>query len=160
MSNPSMFDVYMGILSIVQAVDPTLPIIIKGVDMPALDKVDEFLQFDYLGDMSLPSRVTQINDFHPFQVTCFSRSAFMKQEGGATKFAAHVEMADRYKNILHQRNYPIKNSCIRLGECRISFLDLRTSTFTAKNISTGTTPLLNCQSAVLLVDGRIITNKE
>lgn len=159
MGDPSILDIYLGIGKVIQDFDDKIPMIIKGLDMPDLDKIDEWLQFDILGEFASPVRIAQRNDIVPFQLTCFTRPATSRKESGATSFARHIEMADLYKPLLHQQNFCIKNTCIRLLECRISFLDLRTSTFTAQAISTGTTPTLQTQSAVILFDAKVITNK-
>jgi hypothetical protein len=160
MPSPTIFDIYLGIGKIIQDFDDTIPMVVKGMDTPGLDQVEDWLQFDVLGEFPRASRVAQINEVIPFQLTCFTKAAYSRKESGPTSFTRHVELASIYKPLLHQQDFIIKNACIRLEECRISFLDLRTSTFTAKAISTGTTPLLQTQSAVILVDARLITNKE
>ena len=160
MTNLTNFDVFMGVGAIIQAYDTNIPMIIDGMDMPSLESSTKWIKYSYLGNLPRASRVVQINTRFPFELICYSRSAFLKNDGAETSFVDHIKMADEYSDLLNQKNFQIKNSCIRLEECRISILDLRSATFTAQSISTGTTPLLNCQAAVILVDGRLITNKE
>lgn len=156
----SILDIYLGIGKVIQDFDDKIPMVIKGLDMPSLGNTEDWLQFDILGEFNRASRIAQVNALYPFQLTCFTKAAYSRKESGPTSFTRHVEMADIYKPLLHQQNFCIKNTCIRVEECRISFLDLRSSTFTAQSIATGTTPQLQTQSAVILFDARVLTNKE
>lgn len=136
-----------------------IKLIIAGVDMPNLEKARTWLKYDFLGSFPLPSRRDAIVRELRFQITAYSRATFTSKDNEAV-YDEYMKLIEVYNELLNQRSYCVNNSCIEFQECMITYLDLRTSTFTAKAISTGGNPSLATQAAVLLVNAYQITHKE
>lgn len=159
MAVASNLDIYTEMGIIIKAVAPEQKMIIAGVDMPSLEKCKTWVKYDFLGSFPLPSRRFNIVRELMFQITAYSRAAFT-DDTPDTDFMDYAKLIELYNDALNQQSFCIKNSCIEFQECKIAYLDLRTSTFTAKSISTGGNPSLATQAAVLLVNAYQITPKE
>lgn len=157
---PNEYEMYMFIGQLIQQsglVDPVPKMLIKGLELPSLEGVDEWLAYEMLlADPQVARRIQHEETYH-FQLTCFTVDSVRRAD---KKIGRQYELASIYKPLLHQRDYMLKNACIRFKECKMTFLDLRTSTFTAQAIATGGTPPLQTQSGVLLIEASIITNKD
>ena len=130
---------------------------VKGIAAPSLEGVDEWLSFQLLLENPHAAQRIQHNETYSFQLTCFTVDAERRAD---KKVGREFFLSNLYKPMLHQQDYMLENTCIRFKEARIAFLDLRTSTFTARAISTGGTPPLQTQSAVILAEACIITHKD
>ncbi len=160
MDVPDVLEIYMFVASLVKnsgLVDPVPQLILKGLELPSIEKADEWLAFEMLLSDTHAARVIQHEETLYFQLTCFTRDAVLRAD---KLLGRQYALAKIYKPLLHQRDYMLKNTCIRFKECKMTFLDLRTSTFTAQAIATGGTPPLQTQSAVLLIEACIITKKD
>ncbi len=161
MAVPNIYEIYLFIGKIIDecgVLDPKLILQIKGMEPIPIDTIDDYLAYELLlQDPRIDRRVTH-NEQLSFQLTCFAKDRSQRQD--KKKIARIYELAALYAPVLHQRDYVLKSACIRFKECKIAFLDLNTSTFTARSISTGGTPGLHTQSAVILVDASIILPKE
>jgi len=149
-------DCFLLLGGIITAVDPNMMFDIDGARHKNKDKLEEWCQFKLLHDMKLGEERTQQHSRFSFELICFSVTSELRTD---KKFNRHYELAEIYRPYLEQIDYPIKNSCLRLNEVKISYLDLRTSTFTAKAIATGGVPPLQTVCAVMQADAHIITNK-
>lgn len=160
MAEPSVYDIYLFVAKLIQTaglVAPTPKMLIKGLELPSLEGMDEWLAFEMLlADPQIARRI-QLEEVYSFQLTCFTVDASRRSDG---KVGRQYELGSIYRALLHQQDYMLKNTCIRFRECSIAFLDLRTATFTAQAIATGGVPPLQTQSAVLRVEAYIITNKD
>lgn len=134
-------------------------LIIAGVDIPNLEKVRTWVKYDFLGSFPVPSRKFNIYREFRFQITAYSRATFTSTDNEAV-YDEYIKLIEVYNDLLNQQSFCVNNSCIEFQECMITYLDLRTSTFTAKSISTGGNPSLATQAAVLLVNAYQITPKE
>ncbi len=163
MAVPNVFDIYMFVGSLIRAHDaPALPekprkLLMKGLEIPTLAGVDEWLSFEMLLSDTHAARRVQHEETLYFQLVCFTVDAVKRED---KILGRQYQLANIYKPLLHQRDYMLENTCIRFKECKMTFLDLRTSTFTAQAIATGGTPPLQTQSAVLLIEASIITPKD
>ena len=144
----------MAMSQTITSVDSQMLCIIKGLETPTINDAEEWLQFEMLASMPNSSRKENFYEDFSFQLICYTRQANLRQD---KKFGRHYELAKIYKPYLHLVNYQIKNACIRFKEAKISYLDLRTATFTAKAISTGGTPPLDTLCAVILSESYIDT---
>lgn len=154
------YQVYLYIAKLIQQcglVTPAPKLLIKGLEAPSLEGVDEWLAYEMLLADPMVARRIQHEETYHFQLTCFTVDSERRSDG---KIGRHYELASIYKPLLHQQDYTIENTCIRFKECRMAFLDLRTATFTAQAIATGGVPPLQTQSAVLLIEASIITMKD
>ena len=154
------YQIYLGVGKLIQEcglVTPAPKLLIKGLETPSLEGVEEWLAYEMLLVDAMEARRVQHEETYYFQLTCFTVDSARRADG---KIGRHYELASIYKPLLHQQDYTIENTCIRFKECRISFLDLRTATFTAQAIATGGVPPLQTQSAVLLIEATIITKKD
>lgn len=158
-SVPSDLEIYLALGKIVQAVDPLIKMQVPGISMPKLEKEVNWIKFEYLGEFGAPARHTQLDRMMPFCITCYSRASYVNEEP-SQDFVGYLRLAQLYKELLDAKDYLIKSSCIQFQESRMSLMDLRTATFTAKSISTGTTPSLATQAAVILSNAYLITNKD
>lgn len=158
MVEASLLDIYLAMAANVKAVIPTRKLKLKGLDSPDVAGEEDWLQFQMLYTGNIATQRIQRYQVYTFELICYSLCAAFRKSEKPT-FTGHIEAADLYVPIFNQRDYVIKNSCLRLQECKISFLDLSTSTFTAKSISTGTTPPLQTQSCVILTDATIIQTR-
>ena len=160
MAVPNEFDVYLYVGSVIQnagLIAPAPKMLIKGLEAPSLEGCDEWLAYEMLLADPMAARRIQHEETYYFQLTCFTVDSERRKD---SKVGRQYELASIYKPLLHQCDYMLKNTCIRFRECKMAFLDLRTSTFTAQAISTGGVPPLQAQSAVLLIEASIITNKD
>jgi hypothetical protein len=157
---PNIAQVYFGIGKIIDECGvqtPKLLMQVKGARLIPTEGLDEYLAFELLlQDPRVDRRITH-NEQLSFQLTCYSKDMDHRSD---KKFGRIYELAALYAPILHQRDHMIESACVRFKECKIAYLDLNTSTFTARSISTGGTPGLHTQSAVILVDATIIMPKE
>lgn len=160
MAVPNIAQVYFGIGKIIDecnVITPKLIMQVKGAPYQTTENVDDYLAFELLlQDARIDRRVTH-NEEVSFQLTCYSKDMAHRVD---KKYGRQYELAALYAPVLHQMDYQIESACVRFKECKIAFLDLNTSTFTARSISTGGTPGLHTQSAVILVDATIIMPKE
>ncbi len=160
MAVPDIFQIYLFVGNLIKnsgLVTPTPKFLMKGLELPKLEGVEEWLSFELLLEDYTAARRVQHEEKIFFQLICFTVDAVKRSD---LKLGRQYELAKIYKPLLHQRNYMIENTCIQFKECKITFLDLRTSTFTAQAIATGGTPPLQTQSAVLLIEASIITPKD
>jgi len=146
------FDVYRGIGNLIKAVDPTRILIIKGIEQPSVDNAPDWLQFEMLSSAPQPTRRSNFYQQYMFQLICFSSKSNSRSD---KSIDFHMQMAELYKPLLHLTTHQIKTSCISFHEAKISYLDLRTATFTAKSISTGGTPPLDTMCAVIISEACI-----
>jgi hypothetical protein len=159
-AEPSVYDIYLFVAKLIQTasvVAPAPKLLIKGLELPSLEGMDEWLAYEMLLADPHVARRVQLEETYHFQLTCFTVDATRRSDG---KVGRQYELASIYRPLLHQQDYMLKNTCIRFKECKITFLDLRTATFTAQAIATGGVPPLQTQSAVLLIEATIITQKE
>lgn len=160
MDVPNVYEIYLHVAKLIQTsglVTPVPKMLIKGLEAPSLEGMDEWLAYEMLlADPHVARRIQHEETYH-FQLTCFTVDSVRRSDG---KIGRQYELASIYRPLLHQQDYMLKNTCIRFKECKISFLDLRTATFTAQAIATGGVPPLQTQSAVLLLEATIITNKD
>lgn len=160
MDVPNEYEIYLYIAKLIQTaslVAPAPKLLIKGIELPTLEGCDEWLAYEMLLADPHVARRVQHEETYYFQLTCFTVDSSRRADG---KVGRQYELASIYKPLLHQQDYTLKNTCIRFKECKMTFLDLRTATFTAQAIATGGVPPLQTQSAVLLIEACIITNKE
>ncbi len=132
-------------------------IILKGLEVPRLDGVEEWLAFELLNVEPKVCRRSEVIDCYSFQLTCYSLESAQRTD---RKFHRHYELASAYRSFMHQRDYALQNTCIRFKECKMTLLDLRSTTSAAKPIAAPGTPLLHVQAAVLLCDAMIIKPKD
>lgn len=145
-------DVYRGMVTIIKNVITPMTCVIKGLENPSISNVQEWIQFEMLATKPNVARRTNFYQHYAFQLICFSLQANLRDDKRADR---HYELADIYKPFLHLATHHIKSSCISFQEARISYLDLRTATFTAKNISTGGTPSLDTLCSVIIAEASI-----
>lgn len=160
MDDPSIYEIYLFIANLIKTAGVRTPVpkmILKGIEIPSLEGVDEWIAFELLLQNPYAARRIQREESIHFQLTCFTVDSDRRAD---KKIGVQYDLANLYKPVLHQRDYMLKNTCIRFKECKMTFLDLRTSTFTAKAISTGGTPPLQTQSAVILSEACIITKRD
>lgn len=160
MDEPSILDIYLFVASLIKNAgvrDPVPKMLLKGLELPSIEGLDEWIAFELLLQNPLAARRIQREETIHFQQTCFTVDSDRRKD---KKIAVQYELASLYQPILHQRDYMLKNTCIRFKECKMTFLDLRTSTFTAQGIATGGTPSLQTQSAVILSEASIITKRD
>jgi hypothetical protein len=153
---PTDSEIFLKMASIIKAVIPNMTLVLKGMEQPSIETVEEWLQFEMLASRPHVARRVNFYQHYSFQLIAFSLQSNLRSDKKANR---HYELADAYKPHLHLVNYQIKSSCILFEEAKISYLDLRTATFTAKSISTGGTPSLDTLCAVILVDAKIDTPK-
>lgn len=155
-SDITALDAYVTVGKIIQAVDPNMLLDLDGVRHKDRDSLEEWLQFNMLFDNKYAESIRQQHSTFSFQLMCFSLASESRTD---KSFVRHMELANIYRPYLEQRDYMINNACLRLKEVKIAYLDLRTSTFTAKGISTGGVPPLQVVCAVLQVDATLIQYK-
>lgn len=155
-SDVTALDAYVTVGKIIQAVLPDMVMDKDAARHKDKDKIEEWIQFKLLYDAKNPEAITQQYSKFSFELICFSQTSEFRVD---KSFIRHMELGNIYRPFLEQRNYMINNACLRLKEVKIAYLDLRTSTFTAKGISTGGVPPLQVVCAVLQVDATLIQNK-
>lgn len=155
-SDITALDAYVTVGKIIQAVDPTMLMDLDATRHKDRDKTEEWIQFKLLFDYKHPESIRQQYSSFSFELVCFSQTSENRND---KSFVRHMELANIYRPFLEQRDYMINNACLRLKEVKIAYLDLRTSTFTAKGISTGGVPPLQVVCAVLQVDATLIQYK-
>lgn len=149
-------DIYKGLLDIVHKLDPNVVLQVRGIPTETLVDIDEWISFDILAFIDMPSRRNVIDRVVDIQTTCYSRHAVHRSD---KKFGAHYALATKYGALFHKKDILIKNTCIQFKENRIVPLDLRSTGFFANNIS-NPTPLLNTQAIVILNQGVISSSTE
>jgi hypothetical protein len=149
-------EIYTGLLSLVKSLDPSVVMQVRGVPTDSIADLDEWISFDILAFIDMPSRRNVIDRVIDIQTTCYTRHAVHR---GDKKFGAHYALATKYGALFHKKDILIKNTCIQFKENRIVPLDLRSTGFFASNTS-NPTPLLNTQAIVILNQGVISSNIE
>lgn len=149
-------DIYKGLLAIVRNADPNMVMQVRGVPTDSLVDIDEWISFDILAFIDMPSRRNVIDRVVDIQTTCYTRHAVHRSD---KKFGAHYALSTKYGALFHKKDVLIKNTCIQFKENRIVPLDLRSTGFFANNIS-NPTPLLNTQAIVILNQGVISSSTE
>ena len=148
-------DIYLGLSKIINEYNPSTILVLQSAPMPVFDGVEEWVSFELLNMIGHPSRKTYANERLMMQLTCYSLDASYRKD---KKFSRHYELADDYYNLLNQKDYVIKNTCVRLTECKIVYLDLKSSSDFAKAIYQNSPPM-QTQSAVILVDAIVINER-
>lgn len=140
---------------LVQAVIPTMPLIVKGAAYPNQD-VDEFIMYDFLRTEYVGTPATLEWQRFTFQLIAYSKPP---QDRSDQKLFRHMELGNLYKSALQRQRVfytmPIvggKTTCIHIKEPTISFLDLRNLSEFSPEIQANTPPL-HLLSAVLLFNG-------
>lgn len=96
-----------------------IPISVVGASYP---KEDAFIKYSTLLVAPRLSRPGQIRTLLHVELMCYHRHA-----GDATngKVFGHLEMAQRYIHLYHQRRVNINNTCLQFTEARMIPLDLK-----------------------------------
>ena len=144
-------DIYLGLLQIVKAVDPNMPMVVPGIPVPSLEGKDEWISFNILSIINTPSRRTADEVLVDVQLIVYSLHA---QHRSDRKFSAIYNLVDKYSSLFHKRDHVIKNTCIQFKENRIVPLDLRSIGDFAKEIL-NQLPTLHTLSTVILNQGLI-----
>lgn len=121
----AMYEALQGLAKIIKSVSPSTPLMLKGMSSRDLTAEEEFIVLECLDEREISSQ-TIINSEKClfFQLTCYSLHAEFRRDG---KFNRPYELAEFYKPIFHRANHKIKNSCVRMHDSRIVYLDLRTA---------------------------------
>lgn len=148
-------DIYLGIAQIIHAHNPDIRLLLQSAPSPDFDNAQEWLTFELLNMIGMPSRKAYANERIMFQLGCYTVDATYRDD---KKISRHYELADEYYQLLNQKDYVIKTTCVRLTECKIVYLDLKSSSDFAKAIYQNSPPM-QTQSAVILVDAIVINER-
>jgi hypothetical protein len=144
-------ELYLGLLNYVKAIDPAMPMFVRGTPTPSYEGVDEWISFEILSFMESPSRRHTVDMLVDVQLICYTRHATHRKDN---KFTAQFDLMDKYGPLFHQKDVNIKNTCIQFKENRIVPLDLRSVGDYAKDIINQLPPL-HTLSTVILNQGLI-----
>lgn len=144
-------DIYLGLLKLVKAVDPNMPMIIPGMPAPTLEGKNEWVSFNILSIINTPCRRSAEEAVVDIQLIVYSLHA---QHRTDKKMTAIYALLDKYGPIFHKRDHVIKSTCIQFKENRIVPLDLRSVGDFAKEIL-NQLPTLHTLSTVILNQGLI-----
>lgn len=144
-------ELYLGLLNYVRAIDPNMPMQVRGTPSPAVEEKDEWIVFDILSIINSPARRHTVDVNIDVQLICYSRYATHRKDN---KFTAIYDLLDKYGSYFHRKDVVIKNTCIQFKENRIVPLDLRSTGDFAKE-ALNQLPVLHTQSVVILNQGLI-----
>lgn len=145
MSLPTYGELYLGMAKIIKAVDPLMPVVLKGMPLPQLDAQQEFVAFDLLSEVEKSSFSLDGDRVYTVQLTCYALHAEYRAD---KSIDAPYKLAYKYKPVIHRANHMIKSSCLRTLDSRIVYLDLRASGDYSKQIFQSS-PSLKVHSCVL-----------
>lgn len=144
-------DLYKELLAYVKAIDPNMPMQIRGTPPISQDNIDEWIVFDILSMLDGVARRNVVERYVEVQIICYSRYATLRADN---KFDAIYSLTDKYNAAFHRKDLCIKNTCIQFKESRIVPLDLRSTSDFAKDILQNLPPL-HTMSMVILNQGII-----
>lgn len=142
---------HLGLLAYVQAIDPLMPMQIRGTPTIAMEKLDEWITFDILSMMDGPCRRGTVEKYIDIQVILYARHGVHRKDN---KFNAIYSLVDKYAPAFHSKDVMIKSSCISFKENRMVPLDLRSTGDFAKD-QVNQLPPLHTTSMVILNQGVI-----
>lgn len=151
MSIPPFSELYMGMAKIIQNVDPLMRLILKGMPLPELNGIQEFIAFDMLSEVEKASQSLDGDRVYNLQLSCYSLHAEYRDD---KSIIAPQKLAEKYKPIIHRANHTIKSSCLRTIDSRIVYLDLRASGDYSKQIYQSS-PSYKLHSCVLYTTAHI-----
>lgn len=144
-------ELYLGLLSYVKAIDPLMPMQIRGIPAPPVAEANEWIVFDILSIIHSPARRHTVDINIDVQLICYSKHATHRTDN---KFTAIYDLLDKYGAAFQRKDVVIKSTCIQFKENRIVPLDLRSTGDFAKE-ALNQLPPLHTQSVVILNQGLI-----
>lgn len=144
-------EMYLGLLSYVKAVDPNMPMFVRGTPTPEYATANEWLSFEILSFIDSPARRHTVDKLVDVQLICYTKHATHRTDND---FTALYRLMDKYGPLFDRKDVRIKNTCIQFKENRIVPLDLRSVGDYAKDILNQLPPL-HTLSTVILNQGLI-----
>jgi hypothetical protein len=129
-----------------QELFPNDILVMKGATATPLKDADDWAQFQLLNSFELPLSTTQ-NSYRRvlLQLSCYSK---IQQYRADAKFDAPWTLARKYKCLMHRKNIRIENTCLKIQDSKMIYMDLKASGDYAKEIYQSS-PSLQIHSVVI-----------
>lgn len=132
---------------------PNLLIDLKGSNQLPHNSIEEWVSLEILNSIELPTQTPDVNSDRQIlvQLTCYSLHAELRKD---TSLVAPWTLANKLKPLLHRSNYVIESSCFRFHDCKMVYLDLKSSSDASKHIVENN-PSFKIHSVIITSNGKI-----